>query len=165
MEKNLALKILDAILVSSRRKIKPSTLKNFFAGLNLDELINELNQRYSDFGFFVYQNKDSIELVSRPELANYLINFFGYEENEIFQDFLEVLAIIAYGGPIGLNEINQIRNKKSFAIIKELLNEGLIKKEKKNYQVSEKFLQFLGFKSLKELPDYQKLRKELRRKS
>jgi segregation and condensation protein B len=103
-------------------------------------------------------------LVSRPELANYLINFFGYEENEIFQDFLEVLAIIAYGGPIGLNEINQIRNKKSLAIIKELLNEGLIKKEKKNYQVSEKFLQFLGFKSLKELPDYQKLRKELKRK-
>jgi segregation and condensation protein B len=165
MEKNLALKILDAILISSRRKIKLSTLKKFFAGLNLDELINEINQRYIDFGFFVYQDKDSIELVSRPELANYLINFFGYEENEIFQDFLEVLAIIAYGGPIGLNEINQIRNKKSFLIVRELLNEGLIKREKKSYQVSEKFLQFLGFKSLKELPDYQKLRRELRRKS
>jgi segregation and condensation protein B len=165
MGKKLALKILDAILISSRRKIKLSTLKNFFAGLNLNELINELNQRYIDFGFFIHQNKSSIELVSRPELANYLINFFGYEENEIAQDFLEVLAIIAYGGPIGLNEINQIRNKKSFSIIKELLNEGLIKKEEKNYQISEKFLQFLGFKSLKELPDYQKLRKELKRKS
>jgi segregation and condensation protein B len=165
MSKELALKVLDAILLSSRRKIKIETLKKFFHGLNLDELINEANLRYQNLGFFIYQNKNEIELVTRPELANYLVNFFGFEENELAQEFLEVLAIIAYGGPIKLEEINQIRNKKSFFIIKELLNEGLIKKEKKSYKVSEKFLQFLGFKSLRELPDYEKLRKEIRKKS
>jgi len=165
MNKELALKVLDAILLSSRRKIKIETLKKFFHGLNLDELINEANLRYQNLGFFIYQNKNEIELVTRPELANYLVNFFGFEENELAQEFLEVLAIIAYGGPIKLEEINQIRNKKSFFIIKELLNEGLIKKEKKSYKVSEKFLQFLGFKSLKELPDYEKLRKEIRKKA
>jgi segregation and condensation protein B len=165
MNKELALKVLDAILLSSRRKIKIETLKKFFQGLNLEELINEANQRYQNLGFFIYQNKNEIELVTRPELANYLMNFFGFEENELAQEFLEVLAIIAYGGPIKLEEINQIRNKKSFFIIKELLNEGLIKKEKKSYKVSEKFLQFLGFKSLRELPEYEKLRKEIRKKS
>jgi segregation and condensation protein B len=165
MNKELALKVLDAILLSSRRKIKIETLKKFFQGLNLEELINEANLRYQNLGFFIYQNKNEIELVTRPELANYLMNFFGFEENELAQEFLEVLAIIAYGGPIKLEEINQIRNKKSFFIIKELLNEGLIKKEKKSYKVSEKFLQFLGFKSLRELPDYEKLRKEIRKKS
>jgi segregation and condensation protein B len=165
MNKELALKVLDAILLSSRRKIKIETLKKFFQGLNLEELISEANQRYQNLGFFIYQNKNEIELVTRPELANYLMNFFGFEENELAQEFLEVLAIIAYGGPIKLEEINQIRNKKSFFIIKELLNEGLIKKEKKSYKVSEKFLQFLGFKSLRELPDYEKLRKEIRKKS
>jgi segregation and condensation protein B len=165
MNKELALKVLDAILLSSRRKIKIEILKKFFQGLNIDELINEANQRYQNLGFFIYQNKNEIELVTRPELANYLMNFFGFEENELIQEFLEVLAIIAYGGPIKLEEINQIRNKKSFFIIKELLNEGLIKKEKKSYKVSEKFLQFLGFKSLKELPDYEKLRKEIRKKA
>jgi segregation and condensation protein B len=165
MNKELALKVLDAILLSSRRKIKIETLKKFFQGLNLEELINEANLRYQNLGFFIYQNKNEIELVTRPELANYLVNFFGFEENELVQEFLEVLAIIAYGGPIKLEEINQIRNKKSFFIIKELLNEGLIKKERKSYKVSEKFLQFLGFKSLKELPDYEKLRKEIRKKS
>jgi segregation and condensation protein B len=165
MNKELALKVLDAILLSSRRKIKIETLKKFFHGLNLDELINEANLRYKNLGFFIYQNKNEIELVTRPELANYLMNFFGFEENELSQEFLEVLAIIAYGGPIKLEEINQIRNKKSFFIIKELLNEGLIKKEKRSYKVSEKFLQFLGFKNLRELPDYEKLRKEIRKKS
>jgi segregation and condensation protein B len=165
MNKELALKVLDAILLSSRRKIKIETLKKFFQGLNLDELINEANQRYQNLGFFIYQNKNEIELVTRPELSNYLMNFFGFEENELAQEFLEVLAIIAYGGPIRLEEINQIRNKKSFFIVRELLNEGLIKKEKRTYKVSEKFLQFLGFKNLKELPDYERLRKELRKKS
>jgi segregation and condensation protein B len=165
MNKELALKVLDAILLSSRRKIKIETLKKFFQGLNLEELINEANKRYQNLGFFIYQNKNEIELVTRPELANYLMNFFGFEENELAQEFLEVLAIIAYGGPIKLEEINQIRNKKSFFIIKELLNEGLIKKEKQTYKVSEKFLQFLGFKSLRELPDYEKLRKEIKKKS
>jgi segregation and condensation protein B len=165
MNKELALKVLDAILLSSRRKIKIETLKKFFQGLSLNELINEASQRYQNLGFFIYQNKNEIELVTRPELANYLMNFFGFEENELAQEFLEVLAIIAYGGPIKLEEINQIRNKKSFFIIKELLNEGLIKKEKKSYKVSEKFLHFLGFKSLRELPGYEKLRKEIRKKS
>jgi segregation and condensation protein B len=165
MNKELALKVLDAILLSSRRKIKIETLKKFFQGLNLEELINEANQRYQNLGFFIYQNKNEIELVTRPELSNYLMNFFGFEENELAQEFLEVLAIIAYGGPIRLEEINQIRNKKSFFIVRELLNEGLIKKEKRTYKVSEKFLQFLGFKNLKELPDYERLRKELRKKS
>jgi segregation and condensation protein B len=165
MNKELALKVLDAILLSSRRKIKIETLRKFFQGLNLEELINEASLRYQNLGFFIYQNKNEIELVTRPELANYLMNFFGFEENELAQEFLEVLAIIAYGGPIKLEEINQIRNKKSFFIIKELLNEGLIKKEKKSYKVSEKFLQFLGFKSLRELPEYEKLRKEIRKKS
>ncbi|GIW65440.1 MAG: SMC-Scp complex subunit ScpB [Candidatus Parcubacteria bacterium] len=165
MDHQLALKILDAILLSARRKIKLSTLKNFFQGFDLDELISLAKQRYQDLGFFIYRDKDSLELVTRPELANYLINFFGLEENELAQELLEVLAIIAYGGPIKLEEINQIRNKKSASIIKELLNEGLIKKENKNYKVSEKFLHFLGFKSSKELPDYNRLRKEIKRKS
>ena len=165
MTKELALKVLDAILLSSRRKIKIEILKKFFKDLNLDELISLASQRYQNLGFFIYRNKDEIELVTRPELASYLINFFGLEENEIIQEFLEVLAIIAYGGPLRLQEINQIRNKKSFLIIKELLNEGLIKKEKKTYKISKKFLRFLGFKSLKELPDYYRLRKEIRKKS
>jgi len=164
MNKELALKVLDAILLSSRRKIKIETLKKFFHGLNLNELIIEANQRYQNLGFFIYQNKNELELVTRPELANYLINFFGLEENELIQEFLEVLAIIAYGGPIKLEEINKIRKKKSFFIVKELLNEGLIKKIKKSYKVSEKFFQFLGFKSLKDLPNYEKLRKEIRKK-
>jgi segregation and condensation protein B len=164
MNKDLAIQILFAILFSARRKIKIETLKNFFKDLNFDELIVEANQKSQNLGVFIYRDQDNVELVTSPKLSNYLINFFGIEEEALTQEFLEVLAIIAYGGPIKLEKINQIRNKKSFVIIKELLNEGLIKKEKKSYIVSKKFLDFLGFRDLKELPDYDKLRKEIKKR-
>lgn len=163
MNFDLALKILDALLISSRRKLKKSTLAQFFSGFNLNELIKKTDERYQNLGFFIYDDGDYIELVNRPELANYLVNFFGFEENEIIQDFLEVLAIVAYGGPIKLSEINRLRGKKSAPIIKELVSRGFIKKEKSYYQVSSKFLKILGFNRQEDLPDYQEVRKELRK--
>ena len=162
MKKDLALKILSAILLASRRKIKKTTLEKFFSGFNLEELINNLNKKLDEVGFFVYEDKDSIELVNRPELSSYLINFFGYEENEIFEEFLEVLAIIAYGGPISLQKINRLRGKKSSLIIKELLYEGLIEKVKNNYQITHKFLKILGLNRNQDLPNYYQLRKALK---
>ncbi len=158
----LAIQILEAILLASRTRIKKSTLAQFFSGFDLQELVKLANQRYKNFGFFIYEDKDSVELVTRPELASYLINFFGLKENESLQDFLEVLAIVAYGGPLSLAEINRLRGKKSFFILKALVAEGFIQKEKKFYRVSNKFLKILGFRHEKDLPDYQKLRKELK---
>ncbi len=165
MNRDLALKVLDAILISSRRKVKIKTLKNFFKDLDVEGLLTIAQKRYEDFGFFLYRDKDYVELTNRPELSSYLINFFNFEENEYFQDFLEVLAIVAYAGPISLREIDQIRQKESTTILKELLNEGLIKKHRSLYKVSKKFLEFFGFQKLEDLPDYHRLRKELKGKS
>lgn len=166
MDKELALKVLDAILISSKRKINLSTLENFFKDfkdIDVLALLEEANKRYQNLGFFIYKNNKSIEILPRPFLTTYLINFFGLEENEQFNDLFEVLAIIAYGGPINIKKINQVRNKRSGLIIKLLLDEGLIKKVNNNYIVSQKFLNFFGFKSLKELPDYKKLRNKIRK--
>jgi segregation and condensation protein B len=162
MEKFLALKVLEAILLSAHRKLNKITLEKFFSGINFKELLKLANERYKDFGFFIYDDGKNLELVTKPELRNYLVNFFGFEENYLTQEFLEVLAIVAYGGPIQIQDINKIRGKKSYYILKELLKEGYVKKENKFYRVSDKFLNFLGFKREKELPEYKKLRKEIR---
>lgn len=162
MNKEFAVKILEAILLAGHKKIKKSSLAQFFSGFNLEELIAFSKQRFRNLGFFIYEDKETVELVTRPELSNYLINFFGLEENESVQEFLEVLAIIAYGGPISLREINKLRGKKSSLVLKELLNEGFIQKEKNCYRLSCRFLKILGFQSEEDLPDYQELRKELK---
>jgi chromosome segregation and condensation protein ScpB len=164
MKKDLALKVLDAILISSHQKVKIKTLKNFFKDIDFDELIELAKARYQDFGFFLYQDKDYLELVNRPELSQYLFNFFKFENNEKMQEILEVLAIVAYAGPISLKEVNKIRQKDSKNVLLELLNEGFIKRHKSSYKASEKFLNLFGFEKLEDLPDYHRLRKELKRK-
>lgn len=163
MEKELALQVLGALLVSAPYKIKKKLLKEFFVGLDIIDLIKTANERYRGLGFFIHDDGESIEIVNRPELSRYLINFFGFEENYLIQEMLEVLAIIAYGGPLNVREIDKIRGKKSLYVLKELFKEGYVEKRKNYYKVSEKFLKFLGFKKEEELPDYKKLREEIRK--
>jgi segregation and condensation protein B len=163
MTTELAVKVLEAILLAYRGKVNLNVLKKFFFGFDLDELIDKANFDLQSSGFIIYKNHQNAELVTKPELAKYLINFFGFENNQITHDLLEVLAIIAYGGPIKLREINRLRHKSSVLIIRSLLEEGLVKKEKFNYQISENFLSFLGFRTVTELPDYKKLRREIKR--
>ncbi len=164
MDKDLAVKILEAIFLASRRKIKKTILIQFFYGFDLEELIALANKKFQDTGFFIYEDGETFELVTRPELYKYLINFFDFEENEIIQEILEVLAIIAYGGPISLREINKLRGKKSALVLKELLNNGFVKKEKNYYRLSYEFLKALGAHTEKDLPDYQDLHKEIQDK-
>ncbi len=161
MQKELALKVLDAILISSKQKIRIKTLENFFKDLDIEDLLKEAEKRYKDFGFFLYRDKNYVELVNKPEFSRYLINFFSINENELIQDFLEVLAIIAYAGPLTLKKIEKIRNKDSKLILEELKNEGFVEKKSNYYKVSDKFLKFFGFQKLEDLPDYHRLRKEL----
>lgn len=163
MTTELAVQVLEAILLASSGKIKLATLKKFFVDFDLDYLIAQANHQLQNTGFLIYKNGQNVEIVTRPELAKYLINFFGFAENEATQDFLEVLAIIAYGGPIKLVEINKIRHKSSVLAIRSLVKEGLIKKDKFSYKVSESFLNFLGFKNVNQLPEYKKLRREIKK--
>ncbi|GIW65394.1 MAG: segregation and condensation protein B [Candidatus Parcubacteria bacterium] len=163
MTTDLAVKVLEAILLAYRGKVNLNILKKFFSDFDLEELINKANDDLKSSGFLIYQDSQSVELVTKPELAKYLVNFFGLENNEITQDFLEVLAIIAYGGPIKLGEINRIRHKNSMLVIKSLVAEGLVMKKNFSYQISENFLSFLGFRAVTELPDYKKLRREIKK--
>lgn len=163
MTNELAVQVLEAILLASSGKIKLTTLKKFFLDFDLDQLINQANYQLQKTGFLIYRNGQNVEIVTKPELAKYLINFFGFVDNETTQDFLEVLAIVAYGGPIKLAEINKIRHKSSLLVIRILIKEGLIRKDNFSYQVSKTFLNFLGFKNVRQLPDYKKLRREIKK--
>ncbi len=164
MREELASQILEAILIAARRKISKNILKKFFDGFDVSVLVNRINQRKKESGFFIYDDGKYLEILTKPELSSYLINFFGFEENDFVQDFLEVLAIIAYGGPINIRSINKIRGEKSYYLIQELIKQGYVKKDKSSYRISNKFLNFLGFTKEEELPDYYKLREEIRRK-
>ncbi|MBP8617644.1 MAG: Segregation and condensation protein B [Parcubacteria group bacterium ADurb.Bin305] len=73
----------------------------------------------------------------------------------------EVLAIIAYKGPIPRSEINFIRGVDSTYTLHQLLSRGLIERQPDEkranvflYSISFKTLQYLGLTDIKQLPHY-----------
>ena len=76
----------------------------------------------------------------------------------------EVLAIIAYKGPIPRSEINFIRGVDSTYTLHQLLSRGLIERQPDEkranvflYSISFKTLQYLGLTDMKQLPHYEEV--------
>jgi segregation and condensation protein B len=113
------------------------------------------------------ERNGKIALATRKEYAEILKNFWGIEEKEFSQASLEVLAVVAYGGPMSLSEINKIRGVNSSYVVNRLVLRGLLAVEKKDerryYRLSPEFLNFLGITKESELPDYENIRKDLKK--
>ena len=82
------------------------------------------------------------------------------KNSELTDSSLEILAIIAYNEPITRIKIEEIRGVSCRHSIRKLLVQGLIKECGKSdlpgrpmlYGVTDDFLDYLGIKSLEELP-------------
>jgi len=101
-------------------------------------------------------------LVSAPENSKYLERLITDDlQEDLTPASLEVLAIIAYKGPISRMEIEEIRGVNSSYTLRNLLIRGLIERRGHPqdsrayvYEVSFNFLRKLGLKSIEELPEY-----------
>jgi segregation and condensation protein B len=77
---------------------------------------------------------------------------------------LEVLAVIAYRGPIARAEIEAIRGVNCSVTLRNLLMRALIERKENEtdargylYSISFQFLKSLGLQSITELPEYTSL--------
>ena len=85
-------------------------------------------------------------------------------DNTLSQSTLETLAIIAYNGPITRIDIDEIRGVNSSYVVRKLLLKGLIEEVGRSdiagkpiiYNVTSKFLDYLGLGSIEELPKLEK---------
>lgn len=128
----------------------------------LKVLIEEYNQE----GRGVNINKvgDKYQIVTAGDNRSLIQEFIKDETTgELTKPQLETLTIIAYRGPIGKLQLEQIRGVNCSLILRNLMMRGLIDakddKEKHDiyYQVTFDFLKFLGVNQVEELPDYEKL--------
>jgi len=163
-------RILEAILLAAGAPIKRSRLRKQFP--NLEALLVELNGILSDHGLQLWETEAEVELVTRPELAETLRVFFQLETEELTPSLLEVLAIIAYGGPLNRAAIDRIRGVNSLYSLKRLLITGLVVREEAaelkrapQYRITPAFLQHLGLAVVETLPEYQSLRHKIRNES
>lgn len=129
----------------------------------LDEAIDKLQKEYENpcRGIYLERYGNTYKLLTKKECAIYCEKLVNEEINStLSQSALEVLALIAYNGPITRVMIDEIRGVGSAHIIRKLLLKNLIKEAGKDdspgkpilYTVSDYFFDYFGIKDLDELP-------------
>jgi segregation and condensation protein B len=155
-------------------------------GISMDKLNTICNIDNAKIKQIIDQQKELImQDESRAGYVTYIKDLVLFklkdEYNTIYQSLktgkpprltdinIEVLTIIAYEQPVSKSKINFIRGINSDNSVQKLLNLKLIKKagvDEENfnatlYKTTSKFLDYMQISSLKDLPDYQEIEKEV----
>ncbi len=158
---------IEAILFVANKPLTAKALAKILeadtvaAQTALDELINS----HKESGIVLLQSSEGYQLASNPKNSTAVKNFLNMELREKLTDAtVEVLAITAYRQPISKAEIEAIRGVNSQYSLRSLLMRGLIEKTPNPsdarsflYQTTTEFLMHLGLKSVKDLPEFEKL--------
>jgi len=126
-------------------------------------IIKELYNYYesNDRGMHIEFLGNKFKLTTKAEHKDFYKKLIKEEENSVLtQSSLEVLAIIAYNGPITRIDVDEIRGVNSSYIVRKLLLKGLIEEVGKSdtagkpriYNVTSKFLDYFGLGNIDELP-------------
>lgn len=126
-------------------------------------LVNDLKKEYENpnRGVYIEQYGNKYKLLTKRECSIYCEKLVNTEINKpLSQSALEVLALIAYNGPITRVLIDEIRGVSSSHMIRSLVLRNLIKEAGKEdtpgrpnlYAVTDYFFDYFGIKSIDELP-------------
>lgn len=126
------------------------------------ELLKEIQEDYTapHKGLVIEEVGGGYRIVTRPEYMIYVEKLYKPQVNPLSQAALETLAIIAYKHPVTKAEIEAIRGVKADSVMATLLERGLVEDAGKKdapgkpvlYGVTKKFLCYLGFNELSQLP-------------
>ena len=160
---------LEAVLFMYGTPVKISRLAEII-GLTEDaikELATNLESSYRDreAGLHVLILEDQLQLTTNSAQSEVISAFTKAElEGELSQAALEVLAIIAYRGPIAKPDIEAIRGVNCSFTLRNLLLRGLAQqkphptdKRTQLYSIAPKFMRTLGLSSASELPHFAEL--------
>lgn len=161
---NLQAKIETVLFLS----VKPLSLKmlaKIFGAEkpDIEKAAGIMKEKFGpDSGIMLMENNGELQLVSNPACSKYAKDFVKEEvSGPLTRPQLETLAIIAYLGPVHKFVVEEIRGVNCSLILRNLLMRGLIEEkiaERIEYIVSTDFLRHLGLTSVKNLPDYDKIR-------
>lgn len=127
------------------------------------QALQQLDYEYAstERGLRIQEYGTTFQLVTRPSFASLVETFLNIElTTKLSTPALETLAIIAYRQPITRPQIEAVRGVDSSAILRSLLQRGLISESGRVegvgrpilYTVTEQFMQHFGILSLDELP-------------
>lgn len=165
MDKDIKGKI-EAILFASGEPVEISRMGKFFniSKKEIKEKLEELKKDYlaNSSGLTIVEKKEKVQLSSEPSFGETVMKFMKREIGESLSPAaLEILAVVAYRGPLTRAQIEYIRGVNCSFMLRGLAMRGLIeRKENPNdsrsylYEISFDFMNSLGVKKLEDLPEY-----------
>ena len=161
-------KIVEAILLLADEPVPASQMGEVLEvpRAEVEAVLRELAETYAreGRGFVLRESGPGWRLYTDPECAPWLERFVtGHRHARLSAASLEVLAIVAYKGPISRSEISEIRGVDSDGVVKTLMQRGLIEASGAGgagagsgaaylFEVSDEFLEKMGLRSVDELP-------------
>lgn len=182
-------RVLEVLLFSAQKPLTPRELREFLIQAAQDETapeasayrkvreddvlaaLEELAAEHSgrEASFHLLPVAGAWQFASRPEYSPWLRALLGRKSRppRLTQPGLETLTIIAYRQPVTRAEIEQIRGVSVDGVMQTLLERGLVEAVGRaevigrpmTYGTTPAFLEYLGLRSLDDLPAADELRR------
>lgn len=158
--------ILEALLFAVEEPISAARLAEAIEGAaaaDIRAVLQELQRQYDEEGrgFALEEIAGGFQLLSRSDYAPYLEKLQKKQSRvKLSSAALETLAIVAYRQPITRAAIEVIRGVEAGAMLRMLVEKGMVKIVGREevigrpflYGTTRRFLERFGLKSLKDLP-------------
>jgi len=162
--------ILEAVLFATDEPVTLNKLRQVIEPFHplptkaIGQLLQQMKEEYgtSARGFQLEEIAGGYLLRTKKEYALYVSHLAkGQKGEKLSNAAAEVLAIIAYKGPITKPQIEQIRGVDSSGSVLSLMERGLVEEVGKMdgpgrptlYSVTSRFLQLFGLKDVSSLPN------------
>jgi segregation and condensation protein B len=162
---------IEAIIFIAEQPINTKEIQNCLTEslsthISLHEIqtaIEDIIQKYQsdDFPFEIVEISEGYQFLTKPAYQHTLHTLLKHKSKKrLSTAALETLSIVAYRQPITKADIEQIRGVNSDYAVQKLLEKELITIDGRAetlgkpllYATSDKFMDYLGLKSLKEMP-------------
>ena len=155
--------IIESLLFVASEPLLQSDVSRVFDEYDvpsLDEVVNDINIKYSNHAFEIKAVGEGYMLVSKKEFEPFISKYIPTKKLMLSNASLEVLAIVAYRQPISRIDIESIRGVDCKGVLKNLLNKKLIKIGGRDdslgkallYHTTDEYLKHFGLTSLSEMP-------------
>lgn len=170
MERSEQLKVVEALVLASVEPLSAARIAEIAPECTpalVKDLVGELNEQYlkHERAFEIWQVAGGYQMRTRAEFSGYLQQLQKQRPLRLSNAALETLSIVAYKQPATRTEIETVRGVDVGALLKSLLERGLVKitghKEVPGrpmlYATTRRFLEIFGLESLKQLPALREL--------
>lgn len=164
---------IESILLLGGDEIKIKDLSKFFS-ISIDKILGileELRMERIHTGINLEIHEELVYFITNPQCGDIINMYFKQDAKpkKLSNAALETLSIIAYRQPVTKSEIEQVRGVSTDRVIQTLEERKFVricgKKESIGrpnlYEITNKFLGYLGVTSVEELPNYSEIKEKL----